>query len=135
MQTARILTIAALSAFATLGAQAAELNGDLYGTDFESKCNRCAASPKCALKPEGSASFNDGPPLTATPDPQRSMERHHAVRSNGAIALRAKQHCHGRGSRFRSSSPPGVQASDRIAGPKPVAEPAGLLPGRHAAQA
>ena len=37
MQTARILTIAALSAFATMGAQAAELNGDLYGTDFESK--------------------------------------------------------------------------------------------------
>ena len=32
MNTARILSIAAVAAFASIGAQAAELNGDLYGT-------------------------------------------------------------------------------------------------------
>ena len=37
MNTARILSIAAVAAFASIGAQAAELNGDLYGTDFESR--------------------------------------------------------------------------------------------------
>ena len=35
MNTARILSIAAVAAFASIGAQAGELNGNLYGTDFE----------------------------------------------------------------------------------------------------
>ncbi len=35
MKTARILSIAAVAAFASLGAQAGELNGNLFGTDFE----------------------------------------------------------------------------------------------------
>ena len=35
MNTARILSVAAFAAFASLGAQAGELNGNLYGTDFE----------------------------------------------------------------------------------------------------
>lgn len=37
MNTARTLSIAAIAAFASLGAQAADLNGNLYGTDFESQ--------------------------------------------------------------------------------------------------
>ena len=35
MNTARILSIAALAAFASVGAQAAQNSGDVYGTDFE----------------------------------------------------------------------------------------------------
>ncbi|MBK7719017.1 MAG: DUF4148 domain-containing protein [Simplicispira sp.] len=35
MNTARILSIAAVAAFAPVGAQAAQTAGDLYGTDFE----------------------------------------------------------------------------------------------------
>lgn len=35
MNTARILSIAAVAAFASVGAQAAQNAGDLYGTDFE----------------------------------------------------------------------------------------------------
>ena len=36
MNTARILSIAAVAAFASMGAQAFEANGELYGSDFES---------------------------------------------------------------------------------------------------
>lgn len=35
MNTARIVSIAAIAAFASLGAQAAQNAGDVYGTDFE----------------------------------------------------------------------------------------------------
>jgi hypothetical protein len=89
MQTARILTIAALSAFATLGAQAAELNGDLYGTDFESKVQSVRNAAE--VRAEGQkalASFNDGPVADRYAKTPSTMERP-AVRSNGAIALRA----------------------------------------------
>ena len=44
MNTARILSIAAVAAFASIGAQAAELNGDLYGTDFESRVQSTRSS-------------------------------------------------------------------------------------------
>ena len=39
MTTARIASIAAIAAFASLGAQAGQLNGNLYGTDFEAGFN------------------------------------------------------------------------------------------------
>lgn len=39
MTSARIASIAAIAAFASLGAQAGQLNGNLYGTDFEAGFN------------------------------------------------------------------------------------------------
>ena len=87
MQTARILTIAALSAFATLGAQAAELNGDLYGTDFESKVQSVRSVAE--VRAEGRKalpSFNDGPPADRYAKTPSVLERP-AVRANGAIAI------------------------------------------------
>ncbi len=89
MQTARILTIAALSAFATLGAQAAELNGDLYGTDFESKVQSVRSVAE--VRAEGRKAlpgFNDGPPADRYAKTPSVLERP-AVRTNGAIAMRA----------------------------------------------
>ena len=89
MQTARILTIAALSAFATMGAQAAELNGDLYGTDFESKVQSVRSVAE--VRAEGRKalpSFNDGPPADRYAKTPSVLERP-AVRANGAIAMRA----------------------------------------------
>jgi hypothetical protein len=89
MQTARILTIAALSAFATMGAQAAELNGDLYGTDFESKVQSVRSVAE--VRAEGQKAlpgFNQGPVAdryAKTP----SVNERPAVRANGAIAMRA----------------------------------------------
>ena len=89
MQTARILTIAALSAFATLGAQAAELNGDLYGTDFEARAQSTRSSTE--VRAEGQKAlpeFAKGPIADRAALVQSTRERP-AVRSEGVMAARA----------------------------------------------
>lgn len=90
MQTARIITIAALSAFATLGAQAAELNGDLYGSDFESKAMSVrSASDVRAEGQQALAGFNQGPVADRYAKTPSTKERP-AVRAEAAIAARAQ---------------------------------------------
>ncbi len=91
MKNARILAIAALCSFATLGAQAAELNGDLYGTDFEAKVQ--SVRNRADVRSEGQTAlpgFNKGP----VPDHANaavSTQSRPAVRAEGAIAARAGQ--------------------------------------------
>lgn len=89
MKTARTLTIAALAALATLGAQAAEPNGDMYGKDFESKA--ASVRERADVRAEGkqaAPNFNKGP----VADPAKSAsstQQRPAVRSEGAKAALA----------------------------------------------
>lgn len=91
MKTARFLSIAAVAAFASLGAQAAELNGDLYGTDFESKVQ--SIRNRADVRAEG---------LTALPNFAKGPLADHAakavstqdrptVRAEGLTAARANR--------------------------------------------
>ncbi|OJX30581.1 MAG: hypothetical protein BGO74_03670 [Burkholderiales bacterium 68-12] len=89
MQNARILAIAALSAFATLGAQAAELNGNLYGTDFEAKVQ--SVRNRTDVRAEGQRAlpqFARGPVADHAAAAASTQERP-AVRNEGAVAARA----------------------------------------------
>lgn len=89
MKNARILAIAALSVVTTLGAQAAEPNGDLYGKDFEAKAQSVRA--RTEVRGEGKQAlpnFNKGP----VADPAKaaaSTQQRPAVRAEGATAARA----------------------------------------------
>ena len=89
MNTARILSIAALAAFASIGAQAAELNGDLYGTDFESRVQSTRSSTE--VRAEGHAalpSFAKGP-VADHAARTVSMQERTAVRAEAVTAARA----------------------------------------------
>ena len=89
MKNARILAIAALSVFATLGAQAAEPNGDLYGKDFDAKSQ--SVRERTEVRGEGKQAlpnFNKRP----VADPAKSAastQQRPAVRAEGATAARA----------------------------------------------
>ena len=91
MNTARILSIAAVAAFASLGAQAGELNGNLYGTDFEAKAQSVRSSAE--VRAEGVKAlpgFNKGPVADYAARATSTLERT-AVRSDALIAARAHQ--------------------------------------------
>lgn len=89
MNTARILSIAAVAAFASIGAQAAELNGDLYGTDFEARTQSTRA--RAEVRAEGLKAlpeFNKGPIADRAALAQSTLERP-AVRLEAVTAARA----------------------------------------------
>ena len=92
MNTARILSIAAVAAvaaFASIGAQAAELNGDLYGTDFESRVQSTRNSTE--VRAEGHAAlpnFAKGPVADHAARAVSTQERT-AVRADAVTAARA----------------------------------------------
>ena len=89
MNTARILSIAAVAAFASIGAQAAELNGDLYGTDFESRVQSTRSATE--VRAEGHAAlpnFAKGPVADPAARTLSTLERN-AVRADAVTAARA----------------------------------------------
>ena len=89
MNTARILSIAAVAAFASIGAQAAELNGDLYGTDFEARAQSTRSSAD--VRAEGVKalpSFKNF--AVVTPAAPSTVDRA-TVRSEAVTAARAGQ--------------------------------------------
>ena len=91
MNTARILSIAAVAAFASIGAQAAELNGDLYGTDFEARVQSTRSSAD--VRAEGQqalASFAKGPVADHAARAVSTQDRT-AVRAEAVTAARAGQ--------------------------------------------
>ena len=91
MNTARILSIAAVAAFASIGAQAAELNGDLYVTDFESRVQSTRSSAE--VRAEGVQAlpnFAKGPVADPAARTLSTLERT-AVRADAVTAARAGQ--------------------------------------------
>ena len=89
MNTARILSIAAVAAFASMGAQAFEANGELYGSDFES--NFQSTRTRAEVHAEGQKAlpeFAKGPIADRAALVQSTRERP-AVRSEGVMAARA----------------------------------------------
>lgn len=89
MNTARFLSIAAVAAFASIGAQAAELNGDLYGTDFEARTQSTRA--RAEVRAEGlkaMPNFSKGPVADHAARAASTLERP-AVRSEAVTAARA----------------------------------------------
>lgn len=89
MNTARILSIAAVAAFASIGAQAAELNGDLYGTDFESRVQ--SVRSRADVSAEGQKALPDfakGPIADRAALAKSTLERP-AVRTEAVTAARA----------------------------------------------
>lgn len=91
MNTARILSIAAVAAFASLGAQAGELNGNLYGTDFEAhvQSTRSAAEVR-AEGQQALPNFAKGPVADYAARAASTLARTE-VRTNAVIAARAHQ--------------------------------------------
>ncbi|MDY0105434.1 MAG: DUF4148 domain-containing protein [Giesbergeria sp.] len=90
MNTARILSIAAVAAFASIGAQAAELNGDLYGTDFESRFQ--STRDRAEVRAEGRKAlpnFAKGPVANHAATAVSTRERT-AVRAEAVTAARAR---------------------------------------------
>ena len=91
MTASRILSIAAVAAFASMGAQAAELNGDLYGTDFEARTQSTRA--RTEVRAEGQKALPDfakGPIADRAALAQSTLERP-AVRLQAVTAARAHQ--------------------------------------------
>lgn len=89
MNTARFLSIAAVAAFASIGAQAAELNGDLYGTDFESRVQ--SVRSRADVRAEGQKAlpeFAKGPIADRAALAQSTQARP-AVRAEAVTAARA----------------------------------------------
>lgn len=89
MKTARILSIAAVAAFASIGAQAAELNGDLYGTDFESRVQSVLS--RTDVRAEGQKAlpeFAKGP-IADRAALAKSTQARPAVRAEAVTAARA----------------------------------------------
>ncbi len=91
MNTARILSIAAVAAFASIGAQAGELNGNLYGTDFEAHVQSTRNSTD--VRAEGQKAlpnFAKGP-VADYAARTTSTQARAAVRSEALVAIRANQ--------------------------------------------
>lgn len=91
MNTARILSIAAVAAFASMGAQAAGFNGELYGSEFES--NFQSTRVRAEVRAEGQKAlpeFAKGPIADRAALVKSTRERP-AVRSEAIIAARAYQ--------------------------------------------
>ena len=91
MKTARFLSIAAVAAFASLGAQAAELNGDLYGTDFESQVQ--SIRNRADVRTEGVKAlpnFAKGPTADHAAKAASTQDRP-TVRAEGMTAARANR--------------------------------------------
>ncbi|MBH1978425.1 MULTISPECIES: DUF4148 domain-containing protein [unclassified Simplicispira] len=89
MNTARILSIAAVAAFASIGAQAVELNGNLYGTNFEANFQSTRSSAD--VRAEGVKalpSFKNF--AVATPAASSALDRA-TVRAEAVTAARAGQ--------------------------------------------
>jgi len=92
MNTARILSIAAVAAFASIGAQAAESNsGDVYGTDFEARTQSTRA--RTEVRAEGKKTKPEsGQGTVADPAARtKSTLERPAVRKEAATANRAHQ--------------------------------------------
>ena len=91
MNTARILSIAAVAAFASIGAQAVELNGNLYGTNFEANFQSTRSSAD--VRAEGVkalSNFAKGPVADHAARAVSTQERT-AVRADAVTAARAGQ--------------------------------------------
>ena len=91
MNTARILSIAAVAAFASIGAQAGELNGNLYGTNFEAQAHSTRSAAE--VRAEGQKAlpnFAKGPVADYAARATSSLERT-AVRSDAVVAIRSQQ--------------------------------------------
>ncbi|HCE28563.1 MAG TPA: DUF4148 domain-containing protein [Comamonadaceae bacterium] len=89
MNTARILSIAAVAAFASMGAQAFEANGELYGSEIESRFQ--STRTRAEVRAEGQKAlpeFAKGPIADRAALVQSTRERP-AVRSEGVMAARA----------------------------------------------
>ncbi len=89
MNTARILSIAAVAAFASMGAQAFEANGELYGSEIESRFQ--STRTRAEVRAEGQKAlpeFAKGPIADRAALVQSTRERP-AVRSEGVTAARA----------------------------------------------
>ena len=94
MNTARILstaTLAAVAAFASIGAQAGQLNGDLYGTDFEAQAQSTRSAAE--VRAEGQKAlpnFSKGPVADYAARTVSTLARTD-VRTNAVVAARAHQ--------------------------------------------
>lgn len=91
MNTARIASIAAIAAFASLGAQAGPLNGNLYGTDFEADFSasrtRAEVQAEAVVAAPSFKNFYVAPQSTQA----ASELTRAAVREAGRIAGRSQQ--------------------------------------------
>ncbi|HAU58176.1 MAG TPA: DUF4148 domain-containing protein [Comamonadaceae bacterium] len=90
MNTARILSIAAMAAFASMGAQAFEPNGELYGSEIESRFQ--STRDRAEVRAEGQKAlpeFAKGPIADRAALVQSTRERP-AVRSEAVTAARAQ---------------------------------------------
>ncbi len=89
MNTARFVSIAAVAAFASIGAQAAELNGELYGSDIEASFQ--STRNRTEVRAEGQKAlpnFAKGPVADHAALVQSTRERP-TVRSEALTAARA----------------------------------------------
>ena len=91
MNTARILSIAAVAAFASIGAQAGELNGNLYGTNFEANFTPTHTRAEVVAEAANAASnFKNFYVEPETAQPATVLTRA-AVREEGRVAIRANE--------------------------------------------
>ena len=74
MNTARILSIAAVAAFASMGAQAFEANGELYGSEIESRFQ--STRTRAEVRAEGQKALPEfGRPRSTGPEHPRAPRR------------------------------------------------------------
>lgn len=91
MNTARILSIAAVAALASLGAQAGPLNGNLYGTDFEAGFTASRTRADVAAEAATAvAQFKNFYVAPQAAQPATALSRA-AVREEGRLAGRAHE--------------------------------------------
>lgn len=86
MNTARILSLAALAAFASMGAQAASNAGDLYGTDFEAgfqpSRTRAEVASEAAQAVPNFKNFYVAPPAKPTTVTRAQVQSQAAMAAN-----------------------------------------------------
>jgi hypothetical protein len=91
MNTARILSIAAVAAFASVGAQAAQTAGDLYGTDFEAGFTPSRARAEVVAEAvQAAPNFKNFYVAPAAVQPATALSRAE-VRAEGRVAIRAHE--------------------------------------------
>ena len=91
MNTARILSIAAVAAFASVGAQAAQTAGDLYGTDFEAGFTASRTRAEVMVEAvQAAPNFKNFYVAPAAAQPATVLTRA-AVRDEARVAIRAHE--------------------------------------------
>lgn len=91
MNTARILSIAAVAAFASLGAQAGQVNGEAYGSqaeaDFVSTRTRAEVSAEATQAVAHFKNFYVAPQIEQSP----TVLTRATVRAEGRVAVRSHE--------------------------------------------